>query len=125
MKSDKQNHDFGQMIEDAGQLAGAVFGILLGGRGQLRDQAKQKFALASARLPFVTREDYDALHAMLQQARLEQNRLAARLDALEGKTVHSKKTPPANDDRPVKKKLMRQSRGAKKSSPSRNKGKPA
>lgn len=113
MKSDKQNHDFGQMMEDAGQLASALFGTLLGGRGILRDQAKQKFALASARLPFVTRDDFDALHAILQQARLEQNRLAARLDALEGKTVHSKKTPPPQHDRPVKKKLKSQAKRAK------------
>ncbi len=125
MKSDKQDHDIGQILEDVGQLASAVFGTLLGGRSMLRDQAKQKFTLASARLPFVTREDYDALHAMLQQARMEQSRLAARLDALEGKTVHSKKTAPANDDRPVKKKLTRQTRRAKKSSPSRNKSRPA
>ncbi|MBP7252542.1 MAG: accessory factor UbiK family protein [Alphaproteobacteria bacterium] len=109
----------GQMLEDMGQVAASLLGLLLDGRGPLRTQAGQKMELLLQRLPFVTRDDFAALHGLLQQARLEQEALKARLAALEGKPVKGAKAARAKN--PVNEKLKKISPQQKKSSAPRNK----
>lgn len=108
-----------QMLEDMGQVAASLLGLLLDGRGPLRTQAGQKMDLLLQRLPFVTRDDFAALHGMLQQARLEQEALKARLAALEGKTVKGATAVRAKN--PVNEKLKKIRPQQKKSSAPRNK----
>lgn len=108
-----------QTLEDMAQVAASLFGLLLDGRGPLRNQAQQKMALLLQRLPFPTRDEVAALHGMLQQARLEQEALKARLDALEGKPVKSATAPRAKN--PVNEKLTKNRPQQKKSSAPRNK----
>lgn len=108
-----------QTLEDMGQVAASVFGLLLEGRGPLRNQAGQKLDLLLQRLPFVTRDDFAALHGMLQQARLEQEALKQRLAALEGKPVKSTKAARAKN--PVNENLRKNRPQQKKSSAPRNK----
>lgn len=108
-----------QMLEDMGQVAASLLGLLLDGRGPLRTQAGQKMDLLLQRLPFVTRDDFAALHGMLQQARLEQEALKVRLAALEGKTVKGATAVRAKN--PVNEKLKKIRPQQKKSSAPRNK----
>lgn len=109
----------GQMLEDMGQVAASVLGLLLDGRGPLRNQAQQKMDLLLQRLPFVTRDDFAALHGLLQQARLEQEALKERLAALEGKAV--KGASAARAKNPVNEKLKKIRPQQKNSSAPRNK----
>jgi BMFP domain-containing protein YqiC len=108
-----------QTLDDMGQMAASLFGLLLDGRGPLRNQASQKMDLLLQRLPFVTRDDFAALHGLLQQVRLEQEAIKARLAALEGKTVKGAKAARAKN--PVNEKLKKIHPQQKKSSAPRNK----
>ncbi len=109
----------GQVLDDMGRVAASLLGVVLDGRGPLRKQAGQKLDLLLQRLPFVTRDDFAALHGLLQQARLEQEALKERLAALEGRTV--KATKAARAKNPVNEKLKKIHPQQKKSSAPRNK----
>jgi len=119
MKQNKTSQASGtQTLEDLGQVLSGLFGTLLSGRGQLREQAQKKMELLAHRLPYVRRDEFDALHAMLQKARLEQESLKARLDRLEGKS--GKNTVADSVKTPASKKTKKTTAPIRKSSPSRN-----
>lgn len=112
-KKQQNTHNPAQLLEDMGQVVAALIGTLLSSRGQLRERAQQQTDLLLQRLPFVTRSDYDALHGMLQKARLEQEALKARLEALEGKKASA---PSGNQQRNmVNEKLTKPATAVKKS----------
>ncbi len=79
-------------LEDMGQVLAALFGTALSARGEARAQAKQRLGLLARRLQLVSRDEFEALHGMLQQSRIEQDELRRRLDALEGKSVRTRKS---------------------------------
>ncbi len=108
-----------QLLQDMGQVLSNLLGTIASGRGQVRTQAKEKLELLLQHVPLVSREEFDALHAMLQKARMEQEALKARLDALEGKPVKSASQRGTNN--PVNEKLKKSTAVQKKSSSPRNK----
>lgn len=103
-----------QFLDDMGQVFAALFGNAMAARGKARTQTKQKFALLAQRMQLVTREEFDVLHGMLQQARMEQIELKKRIAALESKS------PRAGQGGAVKRKvngtLKKSSNSTKKSS---------
>jgi BMFP domain-containing protein YqiC len=113
-----------QMLEDMGQVLTSLLGTLVSGRGQVREQAKQKADLLLQRLPFVSRDEYDALHGMLKKARLEQESIKERLDILEGKSSVKTAHKATSNKKPVNEKLKPKTAKTKKSSASRNKTSP-
>ena len=115
----QDGHSGRQMLEDMGQVVASLLGTLVSSRGQLREQAKQKIAMAMQHLPVVSRDDYDALHGMLQKARMEQESLKARLDALERKNAKGRAQNGGKN--PLNEKLKKSGGKAKNSSTSRNK----
>jgi BMFP domain-containing protein YqiC len=81
------HHSPTQMLADIGQVIGSCVGLALSGRAQLRERGEQRLELLLRQLPFVLRTEHDALHGMLQKARLEQAALTARLARLEQPTA--------------------------------------
>lgn len=79
-------------LEDMGQVLAALFGTAMSARGEARTQARQRFGLLARRLQLVSRDEFEALHGMVQQARIEQGELRRRLDALEGKSGRTPKS---------------------------------
>jgi BMFP domain-containing protein YqiC len=98
--ADRPNHDLKQLATDLLQLGTALFGTLLSGRSALQDKVSANLQECLHKTPFVTRADFDALHAMISQARLRQEELAQRLQELE-------KSQPQTKAAPAKKPLRR------------------
>src|SRR5437868_1093894 len=94
------------MIEDLMTLGGNLLGNVLGARGEMKAQARQRIDILARKLALVTRDEFDAAFAMLAKARAMQEELADRLMAIEAKLKMSKaaaKKSSAKQKRSVKK----------------------
>jgi len=72
-----------RLFEDAAKLAGGALGALSGVRRELEALVQQQFERLLARMDLVTRDEFEAVKAMAAVAREENEKLSARLDALE------------------------------------------
>lgn len=70
-------------LDDMGQVLAALFGAAVSERGQASTQLRQRLLLLQQRLGLVSREEFDALHDLLKEARLAQTALEARLAQVE------------------------------------------
>jgi BMFP domain-containing protein YqiC len=73
------------LIDDVMTLGGNLLGNVLGARGELKAQARQRLDTLARRLDLVSREEFDAAFAMLAKARLMQDELSERLSAIEAR----------------------------------------
>ena len=73
------------MLDDVARLATGAVGIVLGAGREAEVLLRQRMERVLDRMDLVSREEFEAVKAMAQAAREENERLAARLDALEGK----------------------------------------
>ena len=73
-----------RLFDDAAKLAGGAIGTLAGVRREIEALARQQLDRLLDGMDLVTRDEFDAVKAMAAAARAENERLAARLDALEG-----------------------------------------
>lgn len=73
-----------RLIDDLARVAGGALGTLAGVREEVEARLRQQFERILAGMDLVTREEFEVVRAMAQAAREEQERLAARLAALEG-----------------------------------------
>ena|ERR1700722_1374593 len=71
------------LIDDVMTLGGNLLGNMLGARGELKAQARQRLDRLARRLDLVSREEFDAAFAMLAKARAMQDELSERLSAIE------------------------------------------
>lgn len=85
-------------VEDMGKLASSVFGNMAGARTEFSAQAKQRLEQLAMRLDLVTRDEFDALQAMIAKARLKQEELDSRLAAVESKLGITVKDKMVGDD---------------------------
>ena len=83
------------MLDDAARMANGALGTLASLRREAEAHARQQFERLIAGLDLVTRDEFEAVKAMAAKAREEQEALAARLAALEGKA-----TKPARSRKP-------------------------
>ncbi|PWJ14427.1 accessory factor UbiK family protein [Jannaschia seohaensis] len=74
-----------RLMDDLGQLMTNAMGVAQGAREEAETAMKSMLDRWMADRDFVTREEFDAVRAMAQKAREENDALRARLDALEGK----------------------------------------
>ncbi len=74
-----------RLIDDLDRVAGGALGTLAGVREDVEARLRQQFERILAGMDLVTREEFEVARAMAQAAREEQERLKARLDALEAK----------------------------------------
>ena len=78
-----------KFFDDMSQMMTNAMGVAQGAKGEAENAAKSLMDRWLADRDFVTREEFDAVRAMAEKARLENAALSARLDALETK----KKSP--------------------------------
>ena len=75
----------GKIFDDISQLMTNAMGVAQGARDEAETAMKSMMDRWLADRDFVTREEFDAVRAMAQKAREENEVLKARLDALETK----------------------------------------
>jgi len=78
-----------KILDDMSQLMTNAMGVAQGARTEAETAMKSMIDRWLAERDFVTREEFDAVRAMAQKAREENEALKARLDALEAQA----KTP--------------------------------
>ena len=74
-----------RFMDDIGQLMTNAMGVAQGARAEAETALKSMLDRWMADRDFVTREEFDAVRAMAQKAREENEALRARIEALEGK----------------------------------------
>jgi len=74
-----------KIMEDIGQLMTNAMGVAQGAKDEAENAMKSMMDRWLADRDFVTRDEFDAVRAMAQKAREENEALKARLDALESK----------------------------------------
>ena len=72
-----------KFVDDISQLFTNALGVAQGARNEAETAVKGMLDRWLADRDFVTREEFDAVRAMAQKAREENEALKARLDALE------------------------------------------
>ncbi|MEC3859887.1 accessory factor UbiK family protein [Mesobacterium sp. TK19101] len=72
-----------KVLDDISQLFTNAMGVAQGAREEAETAVKSMMDRWLADRDFVTREEFDAVRAMAQKAREENEALKARLDALE------------------------------------------
>jgi len=72
-----------KMFDDIGQLMTNAMGVAQGAREEAETAMKSMIDRWLADRDFVTREEFDAVRAMAQKAREENDALKSRLEALE------------------------------------------
>ena len=71
-----------RFMDDIGQLMTNAMGVAQGARAEAETAMKSMLDRWMADRDFVTREEFDAVRAMAQKAREENEALKARLDAM-------------------------------------------
>ena len=74
-----------KILDDVSQLMTNAMGVAQGAREEAETAVKSVIDRWLADHDFVTREEFDAVKAMAQKAREENENLKARIDALEKK----------------------------------------
>ena len=74
-----------KVLDDLSQLMSNAMGVAQGAKEEAETALKGLVDRWLADRDFVTREEFDAVRAMAQKAREENDALAARIEALEGK----------------------------------------
>ena len=74
-----------KILDDVSQLMTNAMGVAQGAREEAESAVKSIIDRWLADHDFVTREEFDAVKAMAQKARAENENLKARVDALEKK----------------------------------------
>lgn len=82
-----------RVLDDIARIAGGAAGVMGGLSQSIKSDIKSRTDEIANRLDLVPREDFERLEAMVEAARLEQDALKKRIDALEKTTkVKSAKT---------------------------------
>lgn len=76
----------GKIFDDISQLMTNAMGVAQGAKDEADTAMKSLMDRWLADRDFVTREEFDAVRAMAQKAREENEALKSRLDALEAKS---------------------------------------
>ena len=82
-----------KMLDDLSQLMTNAMGVAQGAKEEAENTMKSLIDRWLSEKNFVTREEFDAVHAMARKAREENEALKSRLDALEKSAKTGKKSP--------------------------------
>ncbi len=88
----------GRVFDDFTRLMGDAAGMAQGVRREFEQVVKGQFERWLATLDVVSREEFEAVKEMAARARDENDKLEARLAALEAKLGGAQNTPSATDD---------------------------
>ena len=91
-----------KILDDLSQLMTNAMGVAQGARDEATNAIRSVVDRLLADRDLVTREEFEAVRAMAQKAREENDALAARLAALESRGSPAADDPgPSGGDRPV------------------------
>ena len=79
-----------RLFEDAAKLAGGALGTLASVRREIEALMQQRMERLLAKLDLITRDEFETVRAMAALAREENEKLSARLAALESAGTKSK-----------------------------------
>jgi hypothetical protein len=85
LETEKNMQTRNKILDDISQLMTNAMGVAQGAKDEAETAMKSMIDRWLADRDFVTREEFDAVRAMAQKAREENEALKARLDALEAK----------------------------------------
>ena len=80
-----------RLLDDLARVAGGAFGALAGIRNEIEELVKQRLERLLADLDHVPREEFEAVKAMAEKARIEQETLEKRVATLEAALAESRK----------------------------------
>jgi BMFP domain-containing protein YqiC len=80
-----------RLFDDLARVAGGAFGALTGLRHEIEEMVKQRLERLLADLDHVPREEFEAVKAMAEKARTEQEALLSRVVALEAALAEAQK----------------------------------
>ncbi len=83
-----------KVLDDISDMFTNAMGVAQGAKDEANTAMKSWIDRWMADKDFVSREEFDAVRAMAQKAREENEALKSRLDALESKPVAKKKAAP-------------------------------
>ena len=83
-----------RLLEDLARVASSAMGVASGMRGEVEQRLKEQFESVLGRMDLVTREEFEAVRAMAQKAREEQESLNERLAELEAALAAKPKAAP-------------------------------
>lgn len=72
-----------RFVDDLAKLGSGAVGALVGLRREFETVARERMEAMLARMDLVTREEFDAVRAVAERARTEQEALSARVLELE------------------------------------------
>lgn len=72
-------------FDDLGKMASGAAGAMMDMRREMEQMGAQQLKQLLSKMDLVTREEFEVVKAMAEKARAENEALAARLEALEGK----------------------------------------
>ena len=86
------------LIADFVKLANAAAGTFAGMTREARESARERMKEALGGVDFVTREEFDAVKAMAAKAREQNEKLEARIAALEAKLAQASPAAPTSGE---------------------------
>lgn len=87
-----------RLFDDLARVANGAFSTLSGVREEIETRVRERVERLLADMDLVQREEFEAVKAMAQRARLEQESLTARVDALERRLREGGAPAPAQPD---------------------------
>lgn len=88
-----------RILDDMAKVATGALGSLTGLRQEIEARVQQHLERLLGRMNLVSREEFEAMKAVAQEARTEQIRLARRLEALEARLAAESPSPAAPQPR--------------------------
>jgi BMFP domain-containing protein YqiC len=84
-----------RLLDDLARIANGAFAALSGVREEAEQRLREQFEKVLARMDVVPREEFEAVKAIAVRAREEQEKLEARLAALESQLAAAPAKPAA------------------------------
>lgn len=74
-----------KLLDDLARMATGAAGSVLEMKREMQHMVNEQLEKLLSRMNFATREEYEALHAMIAKFRTEQEEIKKRLEAIEAK----------------------------------------
>lgn len=83
-----------RLLDDLARVAGGAMGALSGVRTEVEEMVRQRMERLLSDMDLVPRDEFEAVQAMAEKARLEQEKLEKRVAALEAALAEKKSPKP-------------------------------
>ena len=83
-----------RLLDDLARVANGALNTLTGVREEVETRVRERIERLLSEMDLVPREEFEAVRAMAEKARIEQEELAARLSALEERLAEAEAETP-------------------------------